>query len=46
MVDNAALYLASTEETCPIIDEPGINITAIIQALIIGVILWYLVNKR
>ena len=46
MVDNMTLYFANTEETCPIIDEPGINIEKIIQAVIVGVILWLLVSKK
>ena len=45
MSDNLALYVASTD-VCPTIDEPGIETTKIIQAVIVGVILWFLLSKR
>ena len=40
------LYPSEVGEECPIIDKPGMDINAIIQIVIAGVIIWFLVNKR
>ena len=40
------MYPSEVSEECPVIDKPGVDINAIIQIVIAGVIIWFLVNKR
>ena len=46
MEEYLLLYPNNMSDECPIVDEPGISINAMIQAIIVGVILWYLLSKQ
>lgn len=39
------LYPSDVEEECPVIDKPGVDVNVIIQIVIAGVIIWYLMRK-
>lgn len=45
-MSQSLIYPSEKENGCPIIEKPGININVIIQIVIAGVIIWFLVNKR
>lgn len=40
------LFPAEVNNGCPVIDEPGININAIIQIVIAGVLIWLVLSRR